>query len=451
MSVKIEYTPDSRLLISGLECDCGSEHNELKQDIYVGNNLIGNLPLFIARRGLGTHCVLVADKNTYKVAGEAVSKILAEAGFDVIECVIMRDGNMEPDEVACGEVLLSVQPETEFLVAVGSGSITDTVRINAMRCKLPFVSVGTAPSMDGYTSVVAPLLLRGEKIHRAAVCPEIIVSDIDILRTAPLDMVASGVGDVLGKYIAKADWIIGSIINDEIYCPLCGDIVTDSVNKLVENIDEIKAKSEKGIRILIEALLLAGVTVTIAGHTRAVASIEHNIAHFWDMRQLADGKRPPSHGAAVGVATLMAWRIFEKFANADLSKLDLDDIKARRLLREERAEWMRSTYGEAIGNSIMSDNEGDFLSWGEQKRRIERAQTRFMEIKRVIDELPPYEKVEDCMRRLGAPLTAADIGIGDRLRNVAMHCGKDYRTRYTIFKTLDECGLLKEYLSDYPI
>jgi hypothetical protein len=46
--------------------------------------------------------------------------------------------------------------------------------------------------MDGYTSVVAPLILRGVKIHRAANCPEIIVCDLDILRTAPMPMVLSG-------------------------------------------------------------------------------------------------------------------------------------------------------------------------------------------------------------------------------------------------------------------
>jgi glycerol-1-phosphate dehydrogenase [NAD(P)+] len=119
------------------------------------------VPAYIRKRGLGTHCVLVADDNTYPLAGEKVEKALADAGFSVIPCVIHRDGPMDPDERACGEVLLSIQPETEFLVAVGSGSITDTTRINAMRCRLPFVSVGTAPSMDGYTSVVAPLLLRG--------------------------------------------------------------------------------------------------------------------------------------------------------------------------------------------------------------------------------------------------------------------------------------------------
>ena len=175
------------------------------------------------------------------------------------------------------------------MISVGSGSITDTVRLNAKRTGLPFVCVGTAASMDGYTSVVAPLLLRGIKIHRAGVCPEIIVCDIGVMRTAPLPMVQSGVGDVLGKYIAKADWQISRLINGEPYCPICGDIVTNAVNKLLENIDEIKSRSERGIQLLVEGLLLAGMTIMVIGNTRAVASVEHNIAHYWEMMQLYRG------------------------------------------------------------------------------------------------------------------------------------------------------------------
>jgi glycerol-1-phosphate dehydrogenase [NAD(P)+] len=83
------------------------------------------------------------------------------------------------------------------------------------------------------------------KIHRAGVCPEIIVCDTDILRTAPLPMVCSGVGDVLGKYIARTDWMLGSIINGETYCDVCGEIVTDAVEKLLNNIPEIRSRSEK--------------------------------------------------------------------------------------------------------------------------------------------------------------------------------------------------------------
>ena len=451
MSYQLSYDADSRLIISGVECDCPCEHNQPQQDIYVGNGIVENIPRYIRKRGLGEKCVLVADNITWGVAGKHVCELLTADGFDVTPCVIKRDGPMDPDESAVGEVLLAIKPDTQFLISVGSGSITDTTRVNAKRTGLPMVCVGTAPSMDGYTSVVCPLILHGVKIHRDGKCPEIILCDIDILKTAPLEMVCSGVGDVLGKYIAKADWIISNIINDEPYCPTCGQIVTDAVNKLVENVDEIKSKSDKGIRILIEALLLAGMTIMIIGNTRAVASVEHNIAHYWEMMQLIHGHKPPQHGASVGVATLLAWPLFTRFAKEDLSKLDLEKIKARRISRKDRVKWMLYAYEEEAATSIMRDNEGDFLTWEEQERRIRRTQERFAEIKACIDDLPPFEKIYETMKRLGAQMTPADCGVDEKLLNISMHCAKDYRTRYTLFKTLDECGLLEDYLKDYPL
>ena len=450
MAYQLSYDEDSRLIISGISCDCQSVHNEPDQDIYVGSDIVKNLPRYIEKRGLGRHCVLVADQITWQVAGEHVHHLLEDAGFTVVDCVIRRDAPMEPDERAVGEVLLSVQPDTEFLVSVGSGSITDVTRVNAKHLGLPMVCVGTAASMDGYTSSICPLTLRGVKIHRPGKCPEIILCDLDILKTAPMEMVCSGVGDVLGKYIAKADWMIGNIINDEIYCPVCGEIVTDAVNKLIENVDEIKQRSEKGMRILIEALLLSGMTIMVIGHTRAVASVEHNIAHYWEMMQLLRGNHPPMHGASVGVATRLVWPIFLRFAREDVSRLDLEEIKKNRLSRKEREDWLRFSYGEEAANAIMAENEGDFLSWEEQERRIRRVQTRFDEIRACIENMPSFERIDAAMRTLGAQLTPEECGVDKQLLHLSMHCAKDYRTRYTLFKTLDECGLLEKYLQDYP-
>ena len=451
MSYTLSYDADSRLVISDLRCACHCQHNQPRQDIYVGSGIVNNIAGYVKKRNLGDKCVLVADNVTWDVAGRRVCELLAAGGIEVTPCVITRDGPMEPDECAVGEALLAIGPDTRFLVSVGSGSITDVTRVNATRTGLPMVAVGTAPSMDGYTSVVCPLTLRGVKIHRDGKCPEIILCDIDILKTAPMEMIRSGVGDVLGKYIARADWIIGSIINGEEYCPTCGEIVTDAVNKLIDNVDEIRSKSDKGIRILIEALLLAGMTIMIIGHTRAVASVEHNIAHYWEMMQLLRGRKPPQHGASVGVATLLVWPIFTRFAREDLSKLDLEKIKSGRLSRQERVEWMVRAYGKDAAESIMRDNEGDFLTWEEQERRVRRAQERFADIKACIEDLPPYDRVYGAMLRLGSQMTPADCGVDDELLNLSMHCAKDYRTRYTLFKTLDECGLLNDYLKDYPL
>ena len=118
--------------------------------------------------------------------------------------------------------------------------------------------------------------------------------------------------------------------------------------------------------------------------------------------------------------------------------------------REARIEWMNKAYGPAA-QPIMDENEGDFLSWEEQERRITRAQTRFGEIKQCIDEMPPVSVIEDAMRRLGASMTPEELGIDTELLNTSMRCAKDYRTRYTLFKLISECGLEDKYLEDYPL
>lgn len=450
MPVTIGYDADNRLQIHGLDCDCPCDHATPTQDIYVGKGLIPRIPAYVRKRGLGTHCVLVCDNNTYEVAGRDVQTALAADGLDVVLCLIRREGEMHPDETAVGEVLLSIQPETEFLISVGSGSLTDVTRVNAMRTGMPFVSVGTAPSMDGYTSVVSPLVFRGAKIHRTGHCPEIIVCDLDVLATAPAKMIASGVGDVLGKYIANADWMIGNVINDEAYCPTCGAIVLDAVARLIDNVDAIKARSEDGMRVLIEALLLSGITIMIIGNTRAVASIEHNVAQFWESWMLRHGEHPPMHGMSVGVATRLVWPMFTRFADEDLSKLDLNDIKRRRISREDRERWVTFAYGEEGGAQIMRENLGDFLTWEEQERRIRTAQECFGDLHAIIRALPPLARIEDTMRTLNAEMTPAEEGISPDLLGLSLRCGKDYRTRYTLFKLLDEGGLLESYLEDYP-
>ncbi len=449
MSYSMHYDDSSRLIISDIHCDCGCTHNEPEQDIYVGKDILKNLASYIARRSLGRACVLVADEITYALAGSRVRELLDAAGYRVTECVLKREGKLEPDETAVGEVFLSLGPDTAFIVSVGSGSITDTARVVAARVGLPQVCIGTAPSMDGYTSSICPLTFRGVKVHRPGKCPEIILCDIDILKTAPMDMVCAGVGDVLGKYIAKADWKIGRIINGEVYCDVCGEIVTDALEKLLNHLEEIRARSDEGIRLLTEALLLSGMTIMLIGHTRAVASVEHNIAHYWEMMQMFRGRPAPGHGASVGVSTRLVWPVFKRFAEEDLSGASLEQARACLPGREERIRWMHHAFGPAA-EPIMAENEGDFLTEAELERRVRTAQAHMDEIRAVIREMPPLSRIEDAMRFLGAPMTAEELGVDDAMLDLSMHCAKDYRTRYTLFKLIAECGLEEKYLGPAP-
>lgn len=111
---------------------------------------------------------------------------------------------------------------------------------------------------------------------------------------------------------------------------------------------------------------------------------------------------------------------------------------------------MRHAYGDEGGAQIMRENPGDFLTWEEQERRIRAAQQHVEEIRQIIAAMPPLEKIKDVMTTLHAEMTPEEEHIPRDLLCRSMHCGKDYRTRYTLFKLIDECGLTDKYLADYP-
>ncbi len=443
MSFKVSYD-EGKMIIPEIACDCGFSHNIPDIDVYIGRRILPESAKYIRQRNLGNKLILVADNITYEVAGSEVEKILKEGGFKVTLCILEREDELKPDEAAIGEVLLSMDKDTDFLVAVGSGSITDITRYVAFNTGRPFISVGTAASMDGYTSVVAPLLFNGQKVNKPSSCPLIIICDIDVMMTAPEPMFVSGVGDVLGKYIAKADWLLSNIINDEVYCPVCADIITQAVNNCMDNIDIIKNRTPEGTHILIEALILAGLTILIVGNTRPVASIEHNMGHYWEMKKLERKEATPSHGTAVGVGTVYSLRFFDFFLNLDLSEIDKTLIRQNRLSREERSQRMREGYGTKIADTIMHENPEDFLDWEEQERRIDKTIGNIDVIQEALKFLPSAEKMIEAMKDLGAHTRASEIGIDQELLKAALYHAKDYRSRYTVFKTLDELGLLDE-------
>ena len=109
MSYQLSYDADSRLIVSGVDCDCGCVHNSPEQDIYVGSGIVSNIARYIRKRNLGQRCVLVADNITWEVAGRRVHQLLTEGGFGVIDCIIRRDGNC-PEIILCDLDILKTAP-----------------------------------------------------------------------------------------------------------------------------------------------------------------------------------------------------------------------------------------------------------------------------------------------------------------------------------------------------
>lgn len=127
---------------------------------------VGTLPraaelfveLFPGRRAL-----VVADLNTWRVAGEEVHRILGEAGIGQDEPCVFADPGLYA-EWGYVERLDALLAGTDAVpVAVGSGVINDLAKLASHHNGRRYLVVGTAASMDGYTAYGASITRDGNK------------------------------------------------------------------------------------------------------------------------------------------------------------------------------------------------------------------------------------------------------------------------------------------------
>ena len=109
---------------------------------------------------------------------------------------------------------------------------------------------------------------------------------------------------------------------------------------------------------------------------------------------------------------------------------------------------MQRAYGEEGSAQIMREYPEDFLNAAELLRRVRRVKERAGEIRAAIAQMPPMETLVETMRTVSAEMTPQEEHVPEDLLAMSMWCGKDYRSRYTLMKTLDECGLLAQFLCD---
>jgi glycerol-1-phosphate dehydrogenase [NAD(P)+] len=416
-------------------------------NIYIGSDIIGNSVEYIKNHINGSKCMIVTDEKLHGLFGQKIIGILS-TGFEVFTCIPPSEGELKPDNAALGYIMMEYKPDYDFMIALGSGTVNDLVRYASSLLKIPFVSMGTAPSMDGYVSVISPMLKGNLKINVPADYPVVGIYDLDILATAPPEMLFAGFGDVIGKYIAKADWILSSYITGEHVCPYCIELSDQAISLVLSNIDYIAENSPKGAKALLEALLLTGLAMLINTNSRPAASNEHNMGHFWEMMKLEAGKPHPSHGEAVGIATLYCLALYEKLFSMDPASINIARLKEGTFNPAVRESMLLEIYGNAVGRSIIDDNPDEPISSDERLERVGNFLNKFDEIKYALSFLPDFRDILNIYKVLGGPLNASDIGIERDLLKNALIYAKDYRNRYNVFKTAEELGVLDDIVDD---
>lgn len=310
--------------------------------------------------------IVAADAITYDIAGRKLEQAITAHGIDVHVTLITPNslGDVIADEASIIQLLLDIQQQkAEVVIAAGSGTIHDISRYAAYTAGIPFVSVPTAPSVDGFNSKGAPIIIRGEKKTIAAIGPDAIFADLEILAEAPAAMVAAGFGDMLGKYTSLLDWSFGASEGGEPYSGEVAEITRFALNKCVEHVPQIASRDQEGIRILIEALIESGLAMLLFGQSHSASGAEHHLSHFWEMEYIRLGKRQLLHGAKVGVACAEISKLYHRLA-AEESGLSFtsNPVKVREAiaaLPDERMirGWLKQVGGPSTTEELGVDEE----------------------------------------------------------------------------------------------
>lgn len=424
------------------QCDCGKLHKAMLDDVIIGKGVIEKLPEVIARYN-AKKVFVFADPNTDAVAGVRVSQILEQNNISYTKYVFAT-ASLEPNEEAVGSLMMHYDSTCDLIVGVGSGVLNDIGKILCKISNHPYIIVGTAPSMDGYASASSSMARDGLKISLSTKCPNVIIGDIDIVKTAPVKMMVSGLGDMLAKYVSICEWRISNLINGEYFCPTIASTVKAALKKCVDHAAGLLDREESAVEAVFEGLVLSGIAMNYAEISRPASGAEHYISHVWDMRGLEFGTPVDFHGIQCAIGTLYAAKIYDQIkaikpdrekALAYVKQFDLDAYNAE----------LKEFLGTAADSMIALEKKEKKYDPAAHAKRLEIILSNWENILKIIEEeLPSYETLNALMDSIQAPKTASDIGIDEALVPMTFKTSKDIRDKYVLPRLAWDLGVLDE-------
>lgn len=431
-----------------IHCSCGSTHLCSIRDIIIEEGALRHIPSLV-RKGSYQNICLVADTNTWKAAGEQVSSILNAEGIAHTP-VILEAAGLLPDETGIGSLMTGLIPRCGLIITVGTGTLNDLSRFVSYKLGIEYFIVGTAPSMDGFTSNVAAMITRHTKTTYKAHMPAAMIGDVDILAEAPMDLIAAGVGDIIGKYVCLTDWKIAHLITGEYFCKYVETLVRESIEKIKNAASHFGARDKKAIAELTEGLVLSGIAMSYIGNSRPASGSEHHLSHYWEMMFLQNGEHGAWHGTKVGVGTIVCLALYKKLLNT------APDFQAMRAYHFEMGKWeneIRQAYGSAAGSVIELEHKVHKNSDTAVLSHLDGLESHLEEIRSLIQTLPEADEITAILESMEAPVNPAQIDVTRDMFIRSIYYAKELRNRFGLLQLLFDTGLMgpfaEELADDY--
>ena len=268
--------------------------------IKVGGGLLARLGVECAQLKLGQRCAVITDSNVGKRFAQAALKSLTDAGFAPVLISVPAGEKSKRIAVVekCYDQLAAHRLERKsFIVALGGGVVGDLAGFVAATYLrgIPFVQVPTTllaqvdSSVGGKTGVN---LKAGKNLVGAFYQPQLVLCDLDALKTLPKREYISGLAEVI-KYGIIYDAKLFAQLERNLPKLLQRDAAT--LAAVVARCCEIKAD-------------VVGQDETESG-LRAILNFGHTIGHAIEN---SSGYGKFLHGEAIAIGQVAAAKLSQK-------------------------------------------------------------------------------------------------------------------------------------------
>ncbi len=418
-------------------CTCGGEHPSPGATLYSGADAC-RVMAEDWRSCYGEQPVLLLyDPQTGAVAGTELQRRLQDFGVEVKRFVLPEEPHA--DDLTVAQVRKACTG-VGAVISVGSGTINDLGKYSAFHEQLDFWSMPTAPSMNGYTSGIAAVKVKGVKRTLPAAPPQRLYVVPRVIQQAPLKLRQAGFCDVLAKVVSDIDWQCESLLFSHSYCALPSRMMQAVEPSYSACPEAIGAGDDEATMGLFHGLLISGVAMSLAGSSAPASGGEHLVSHFWDMREPLTGRTAELHGLQVGLGIILSTACYRHLAACDLSRPGAG---------AERAFAATAAKITAIWGPYAAEVAQQFENKRSALLQFDTLLAQHEEpLQRLFRQVRPPEYFADLFTRVGAPFSLEAFNLSRDEFMLAALNARAIRERITVLDFAAHAGVLEAAAED---